>query len=71
MDGLHAIREPKGGVNQKIHLNAAARELLTDHPRTDSPYVFLGRDGNQRPDVHKQVGRIKTAAGHDRIRKFE
>jgi len=61
--GFIHIREPKGGVDQKIPLNASARELLKNHPRTDSPYVFPGRDGNQRIEVHKQAARIKAAAG--------
>jgi len=61
--GFIHIRSPKGGVDQKIPLNAAARELLTNHHRTDSPYVFPGRNGNQRVDINKQVTRIKKAAG--------
>jgi integrase len=57
------IRDPKGGQDQKIPLNQAARELLTGHPRTGSPYVFPGRGGNQRTDINKQVTCIKNAAG--------
>ncbi len=57
------IRGPKGGVDQKIPLNQAARELLAAHPRTGSPFVFPGRGGNQRTDINKQVTRIKEAAG--------
>lgn len=61
--GFIHIREPKGGQDQKIPLNEAARELLLSHPRTGSPYVFPGRGGRQRTDINKQVGRIKQAAG--------
>jgi integrase len=61
--GFIHIRQPKGGQDQKIPLNQAARELLTNHPRTDSPFVFPGRGGNQRTDINKQVTRIKKAAG--------
>ena len=61
--GFIHIRQPKGGVDQKIPLNATARELLTNHPRTDSPYVFPGRNGNLRVDINKQVTRIKKTAG--------
>ncbi len=61
--GFIHIRDPKGGIDQKIPLNHAARDLLEGHPRTDSPYVFPGRGGNQRTDINKQVTRIKQAAG--------
>jgi integrase len=57
------IRGPKGGVDQKIPLNQAARELLESHPHTGSEFVFPGRGGNQRADINKQVTRIKAAAG--------
>ncbi len=61
--GFIHIRGPKGGQDMKIPLNQAARSLLGGHPRTDSPYVFPGRGGNQRTDINKQVARIKQAAG--------
>jgi integrase len=61
-DFIH-IRDPKGRVDQKIPLNTSARELLTNHPRTGSPYVFPGRGGHRRIDINKQVSRIKEAAG--------
>ncbi len=61
--GFIYIRTPKGGQDQKIPLTAAARDLLTNQPRTGSPYVFPGRGGNQRTDINKQVTRIKEAAG--------
>ncbi|MDD3581829.1 MAG: tyrosine-type recombinase/integrase [Desulfobacca sp.] len=60
--GFIHIREPKGGVDQKIPLNAAARQTLLDLPRT-SEFVFPGRGGNQRVDIKKQVNRIKEQAG--------
>jgi integrase len=61
--GFIHIRSPKGGQDQKIPMNQAARDLLEAHPRTGSPYVFPGRGGNQRTDINKQVNRIKEAAG--------
>jgi integrase len=61
--GFIRIRDPKGGPDQKIPLNEAARQLLETHPRTDSPYVFPGRYGGQRTDVKKAVNRIKKRAG--------
>ena len=61
--GFIHIRDPKGGLSQKIPLNDPVRELLTHHSRTDSPFVFPGRGGGQRTDVRKQVDRIKRRAG--------
>jgi len=61
--GFILLRNPKGGVDQKIPLNMSAREVLQQHPRSDSPYVFPGRGGNQRTDIKKQVNRIKERAG--------
>ena len=57
------IRDPKGGEDQKIPLNALAKEILKRQPQTDSPYVFPGRDGKQRVDIKRAVNRIKTKAG--------
>jgi integrase len=61
--GFIHLRDPKSGTDQKIPLNAAARNLLTNHPRTGSPHVFPGRHGGQRVDITKQVNRIKNQAG--------
>lgn len=61
--GFIHLRIPKGGQDQKIPLNQAARDLLEGHPKTGSPYVFPGRHGNQRVDINKQMSRIKEAAG--------
>ena len=61
--GFIHILDPKGGQDQKIPLNAAARQLLLEHPRTDSDFVFPGRGGRQRVDINKQVNRIKQQAG--------
>jgi integrase len=61
--GFILIVNPKGGVDQKIPLNDAARSLLYQHPRSQSAYVFPGRGGRQRTDINKQVNRIKAAAG--------
>ncbi len=61
--GFIHIRNPKGGVDQTIPLNDAAREVLNSIWRTDSPYIFPGRDGGQRTDIHHQVNRIKERAG--------
>ena len=46
-----------------IPLNDAARDLLNNHIRTGSPYVFPGRNGGQRVNIAKQINRIKKNAG--------
>jgi integrase len=61
--GFIDIRDPKGGRDQKVPMNQAARDLLGAHPRTGSAYVFPGRRGGRRTDITKQVNRIKKAAG--------
>ena len=61
--GFINIRDPKGGPDQRVPLNQAARQLLSEHPRAKSPYVFPGRNGHQRTDIKNQVNRIKEAAG--------
>jgi integrase len=70
--GFIYIRDPKGGQDQVIPLNDAARKLLETHPKksveidsrkTESEYVFPGRSGKERTDIAHQVRRIKEAAG--------
>ena len=61
--GFIKIRDPKGGLDQKIPLNDAARDLLEEHPSIGSPYVFPGRNGGQRVDIHHQVNKIRDNAG--------
>ena len=61
--GFITIRNPKGGEDQKIPLNGAAREVLEKLPQTNSPYIFPGRGGNQRTDIKKAVNEIKKKAG--------
>jgi integrase len=62
--GFINIRQPKGGKDQTIPLNQAARELLDNHPRdNNSPFVFPGRGGRQRTEIRRPVDRIRKAAG--------
>jgi integrase len=61
--GFIHIRDPKGGPDQRVPLNQAASQLLSEHPKTKSAFVFPGRNGNQRTDIKNQVNRIKEAAG--------
>jgi integrase len=62
--GFIHIRQPKGGKDQAVPMNQAAREVLGNHPRNDdSPFVFPGRGGKQRVEIRRPVDRIKKAAG--------
>jgi integrase len=56
--GFILIRDPKGGTDERIPLNQTARDLLQNHPRTRSPYVFPGRGGKQRTDIIKPMREI-------------
>jgi integrase len=61
--GIILIKDPKGGQDQKVPLNDAARNLLESMPRGKSQYVFPGRGARQRTDINKAVNKIKTDAG--------
>ncbi|MCG2750370.1 MAG: site-specific integrase [Desulfobacteraceae bacterium] len=61
--GFIHIRDPKGGPDQKIPLNDSTRDLLNNHPRGKSQYVFPGRKGKQRTTVQKASNAIKKEAG--------
>ena len=60
--GFIFIRDPKGGVDQKIPINDMARALLESIPRT-SQYVFPGKDGGLRVSTGTTARRIREAAG--------
>jgi integrase len=60
--GFIRIMGPKGGQDQTIPLNVAARRVLEAHPRT-CEYVFPGEDGGQRVTIQKALRRIRKAAG--------
>jgi integrase len=62
--GFIAIRNPKGGVSQKIPLNEQARKVLENHPKTEGKEnVFLRPDGEPFTDIRRRVNPIKQAAG--------
>ena len=61
--GIITIKDPKGGQDQKVPLNDAARDLFESIPKDKSAYVFPGRGAKQRIDIHKAVNKIKTDAG--------
>ncbi|MBF0240809.1 MAG: tyrosine-type recombinase/integrase [SAR324 cluster bacterium] len=58
--GFIWIERPKGGKSQNIPINDSARQLLLSHerPYPQSPYVFPGRDGEQRKEIKRIVNRI-------------
>jgi integrase len=60
--GFINIRNPKGGVSQKIPLNDQAREVLKNHPET-AENVFVRPDGEPFTDIRRRVNPIKQAAG--------
>lgn len=60
--GFITIRDPKGGVSQKIPLNDQARDVLKNHPET-ADHVFTRCDGEPFKDIHRRVNLIKEAAG--------
>ncbi len=44
-------------------MNDSARQVLDKHPRSESEYVFPGKDGKQRVDFKRPINRIKQRAG--------
>jgi integrase len=60
--GFIRLVDPKGGVDQTIPLNDAARAVLEARPRTDA-HVFPGRGGMQRSRIDKATRTIARAAG--------
>ncbi|WP_035242246.1 tyrosine-type recombinase/integrase [Desulfobacter vibrioformis] len=60
--GFISILEPKGGKDQIIPLNDMARSVLEKVVRTDSDYVFPGRNGGQLSSISGPVNKIKAAA---------
>ncbi|HMM37915.1 MAG TPA: site-specific integrase [Desulfovibrio sp.] len=61
--GFIHLRDPKGGVDEKVPMNATARDILASHPRTGSPFVFPGRGGGQRTNASEALRRIRDRAG--------
>jgi integrase len=60
--GFIQIRDPKGGVSQKIPLNDSAREVLNNHLK-NSEFVFTRGDGEPFTDIRRRVNPIKEVAG--------
>jgi len=60
--GFITIRDPKGGVSQKIPMNDQVRDILKNHPQT-ADHVFVRGDGKPFTDIRRRVNPIKKAAG--------
>jgi integrase len=60
---IHIRHDPKGGTDQIIPLNDVVRELLLNHPKSDSPFVFPGRGGKQRTRYPRRIDAIRERAG--------
>jgi len=60
--GFINLINPKGGKDQRIPLNEPTRKLLKSIEKKSS-YVFPGRKGKQRTDIHRAVNEIRDAAG--------
>jgi len=61
--GFITICNPKGGIDQKIPLNDAAKTLLEGYLQEGSEFVFPGQEGGQRVTISTPVNRIKKRAG--------
>ncbi|MBQ9452741.1 MAG: site-specific integrase, partial [Desulfovibrio sp.] len=53
----------KNGETEYIPMNESARSVLQTVDRTESPYVFPGKDGKQRADYRRIARRVKKRAG--------
>lgn len=53
----------KKGKTEYIPMSAAARQVLESIRRTESPFVFPGRNGGQRADYRRIARRVKKKAG--------
>ena len=57
------LRDPKGGVDQYLPLNAEAKTLLKEHPKTKgSDYVFPNRKGGQLLFIGYYLKEIRAQA---------
>ena len=60
--GFIHLRNPKGGVSQKIPLNEQARQVLENHPQI-ADNVFVTEKGNPFVDIGRRLNPLKKAAG--------
>ncbi|MCU0614012.1 MAG: site-specific integrase [Desulfobacterales bacterium] len=62
--GFITIRDPKGGRDESIPMNAMAEKILKNiQAKDDNPYVFPGRKkGSHITEFRKSIDRIRKAA---------
>jgi integrase len=60
--GFIHIRDPKGVDDQIIPLNEATRNILQNHPKEKSEFIFPGKKGGKRVNIYRQTSKIKAAA---------
>ena len=53
----------KKGKTEYLPMTAATRAILEGVRRTESPYVFPGRNGSKRQDFRRMAWRVKKKAG--------
>ena len=56
------LADPKGGRDQSVPMNEAARAVIEGHPRI-LEYVFPGRSGGQRVEAKKGLHSIRKRTG--------
>ncbi len=60
--GYIRLRDPKGGTSQNIPLSSQAEKILKSIDKTESAYVFPGKEGKQRTDIKKKLNKVKELA---------
>ncbi len=60
--GFIHIRCPKGRKTQIIPLNEPSREILKNHPKSDSEFVFTSKSGKPFFDIRKRINLIRQQA---------
>lgn len=53
----------KKGKTERIPMSASVKTILDQIERNESPFVFPGRDGNQRAEFRRMAVRVKIKAG--------
>jgi len=61
--GFIHIRSPKSGIDEKIPLNDAARNVIENQTKTESPYIFPGKNGNKIISIKYHADKFKAKAG--------
>jgi len=60
--GFIYLRDPKSGYDEKIPMNAQAKEVFLGLSKKDSGYVFTGHTGKKLKDIRHVVNKIRNKA---------